>query len=174
MTDALTFLAALLLALTFLWSGAVKVGRAARWLEALGVYRVPRRFEPLVFVAVPAAEIGVAGLIVIGATKPAGALSVALLCAFTAALLRARKLEGDRLPCGCFGGTKEHDYRLLLARNLMLLLPAVVLMIAGNTSIRTVPDSIQPLPAALVVLGLGVIGWTAFEVARALRRNRHG
>ena len=174
MTDALRFFAALLLALTFLWSGAVKVGRAARWLEALGVYRVPRRFEPLVFVAVPVAEVAVAGLIVIGATKPAGALSVALLCVFCVALLRARRLEGDRLPCGCFGGTKEHDYRLLLARNLMLLVPAIVLMVSGNTSIRTVPDSIDPIPAALIVLGIGVIGWTAFEVTRALRRNRHG
>jgi hypothetical protein len=173
MIDVARFVSALLLTVTFAWAGAGKVVRARRWLEALSVYRIPKPLEPLVFVAVPVAEIASAGLILIGATKPAGALSAALLCAFCAALLRARREEGDRLPCGCFGGEKLRDYRLLLARNVALLLPATLLMVTGNTSIRTVPGSIEPLPALLIVVGLMVIGWTGFEVSKALRRGRH-
>ena len=172
MTDLAGFLSAALLMLTFTWSGMVKVGRPRRWLEALGVYRIPSPLQPLVFVAVPVAEIAIAGLILVGATKPAGALSVALLSSFCAALLRARKEEGDKLPCGCFGGEKERDYRVLLARNIALLLPAVVLMMSGDVSLRGRPGSVELLPALFVVLGITVIGWTAFEVSRALRRGR--
>ena len=68
MNDVVIFLAALLLAVTFGWSGTVKVVRTRRWLDALSAYRIPRPLEPLVFVAVPVAEIAIAGLILVGAT----------------------------------------------------------------------------------------------------------
>ena len=172
MTEILRFLAAAVIGLTFGWSGVVKVARGRRWSEALSVYRIPKPFEPLVFVAVPVAELLVTGAVLIGATKVAGALSVALLCAFCAALLRARQEEGDRLPCGCFGGEQVRDYRLLLLRNALLLIPAVVLMLSRSISIRTLPDTANLVPVVLVVLGVMVIGWMAFEVTRALKRGR--
>ena len=172
MTEILSFLAAAVIGLTFAWSGIVKVVRGRLWLEALSVYRIPKPLEPLGFVAVPVAELAVAGSVLIGATKVAGALSVALLSAFCAALMRARQEEGDRLPCGCFGGRKVRDYRLLLLRNALLLTPACILLLSPSISIRTLPDAANLVPVVLVVSGVMVIGWTGFEVTRALKRGR--
>ena len=174
MIEVARFFAVVVLVPVFLWAGAVKLLRPGRWREALGVYRLPSVAEPIVFVAAPIAELAVAVLILAGATKAGGALAVALLCGFCAALLRARSKEGDRLPCGCFGGNRTVDYRILLARNLLLLVPALLLLVLPNGSLADLARTVDPLPVVLIVVGALVIGWTAFEVARALTRGRAG
>jgi hypothetical protein len=174
MTEVLAFLAALVLVPVYGWAAVAKSVRPGRWRAALSVYRLPRVTEPIVFVAAPVAEAAIVGLILAGATKPAGALSVGLLCSFCAALLRARSKEGDRLPCGCFGGNRTRDYRLLLLRNIVLLVPSVTLMVSPPGSVTHVPSAIEPIPALLALIGLGVLLWMALEIARVLIRNRAG
>lgn len=172
MWEVFGFSAAVALVLVYGWAAVAKAMRPSAWRQALAVYRLPRPADPIVFVAVPGAEILVLVLIFAGASRPAGALSVALLCSFCAALLRARSKEGDRLPCGCFGGNRTRDYRLLLARNVILLIPSLVLMAGATSQVTRVPDRVEAVPALLIVGGLALLGWTAFEVSRAFSGDR--
>lgn len=166
--------AALVLALAFGWAALAKVTRLDAWRVALAGYRLPHGVERTARVAVPVAEVAVAALLLTGGdvTKTGAALSVALLSAFSMAVLRARRLQGDRLPCGCFGGSGARDYRLMLVRNAALgAVAAAVLLVPGVASYEVeAPAPSQLLPAALVALGLVLIVWLAVAAGRGARR----
>jgi hypothetical protein len=162
--DRASGLAAELLAAVFAWAAVVKVLRFRRWRTEVAGYRLPA--EGLVGAVVPLAETAVPVLVVSGFPAAAAILGLALLAAFSGAILRARRLQGDRLPCGCFGGRKRRDYRLLLARNLAL---GVVAMAALADPTRRPWTEIGPaemLPILLLGVGLAVTGFLAREVRR--------
>jgi hypothetical protein len=126
--------------------------------------------------AVPVLELAVALAILAGMTRPAGALTLALLAGFSLAVLRLRAIEGDRLPCGCFGKTTERDYRLMLLRNSFLtILAAVVVAAPAEMALLegfAAPEGSELLPLVLVVVGLGAAAWAVWSVNRSFRGGR--
>ena len=125
-------------------------------------------------VLVPVAEIVAGVLLAAGgdASKAGAALSVALLAAFSSAGLRARRSGGDRLPCGCFGGSGERDYRLMLVRNAILgAVAAAILTVPGAATYELeVPDASQIVPALLVAVGAGLAIWLLTTVVKGAGR----
>jgi hypothetical protein len=163
-------LAAELVALVFAWAAIGKALRFRRWRGQILGYGLPA--AGTLAVAVPLVEAGVPALVVGGFPTAAGALALGLLAAFSAAILRARRLEGDRLPCGCFGGGDRRDYRLLLARNLALGAVAAAALAdpAGDPWADVGPAEL--LPVVLLAVGLLMTAFLLREVRRlALART---
>lgn len=159
-----------LLAVAFFWAAIAKASRPSVWRSALVGYRLPAGTTTPALVLVPVAEIVAAVLLSAGgnATKAGAALSVALLGSFSLAVLRARRLQGDRLPCGCFGGSGSRDYRLMLVRNALLgsVAGAILLVPAVARYELEAPSAEQLLPALLVALGVVLIAWLVATVTR--------
>jgi len=162
MTDSLTFISAAALAITFAWAALSKLANYERWRGALRGYGLPGGLERVAAPSTPALEIVAVVLVLTGPLEVAGAVILALLASFCLVILRARASVGDRLPCGCFGGTKERDYRLMLIRNAVLAVPAGVLVLSGESGLierlRSVDQS-DVLPLGLVLLAGGLIAW---------------
>jgi hypothetical protein len=162
MTDPLTFVSAVALAIGFAWAALSKLAGYRRWRGALRAYGLPGGLERAALLGTPALEAVAVALILRGPLEIAGALMLALLACFSIVILRARTNQGDRLPCGCFGGTTERDYRLMLIRNAVLALPAVTLMLSGNSGLIDRLESFKgsdALPLGLVLLAGGLIVW---------------
>ena len=161
MPPALVQGAAGALAIVFGWASVAKLLRPRRWRAALDGYRLPSPVARSASLGVPGAEAAVAGLVVAGATRSGAALALALLAAFSLAVVRARHLAGDRLPCGCFGRAAVRDYRTMLIRNALLALLAAVVLLAGRDIALgrglDVPSSGELIPAALLCLGTGLV-----------------
>ncbi|MFN2589009.1 MAG: MauE/DoxX family redox-associated membrane protein [Actinomycetota bacterium] len=165
---------ALVLALTFGWAALAKVVRYDSWRTALGGYRLPEGLARVAAPGVPLAEAATAAALVAGGdtTRAGAALGVALVAAFSLAVLRARRPGDDRLPCGCFGGAGRRDYRLMLVRNAFLgAVAAVVLLVPRVAAFELdAPDASQMVPAALAALGLALLAWVLWAAARGVRR----
>jgi hypothetical protein len=165
-----------LLAVVFTWSAVAKLLQWGRWRHVLGRYRPSGWVRLIALPAVPALELAVVLALLAGMTRSAGALTLALLAGFSLAVLRLRSIEGDRLPCGCFGKTTERDYRLVLLRNSFLaILAAVVVAAPAETPLLegfAAPDGSELLPLILVVVGMGAAGWAAWSVNRSFRGGR--
>ena len=127
-------IASLLLAGVFAWAGGTKALRPERWRQDLQAYRLGRGARAAGLLLVPGLELGVTVALLAGAPRPAAAVALALLVAFSAAIIRARILVGsNQLACGCFGGHATRDYRLLLGRNAALVLLAASVMAFPGT-----------------------------------------
>lgn len=154
-------LAAAALALVFAWSAAAKLVRMGVWRAALEGYRLP--ITGALAVAVPVVEAAVPALVLAGASRAAAALALAALVGFSAAILRARALRGDRLPCGCFGKSDERDFRSMLARNASLGLLAGAVIAKGRDLEPLeglgAPGADDVVPVVLVIAGLSVLVW---------------
>ena len=162
MTDPFTFVSAVALAIAFGWAAISKLASLPRWRRSLRGYALPRVLERAALLGTPALEVVTVGIILTGPLDVAGALSLALLASFSVVVLRARATQGDRLPCGCFGGTTERDYRLMLVRNAVLGLPAGALMLSGNAGLINRLEAFKGsdfLPLGLVLLAGGLIVW---------------
>jgi hypothetical protein len=163
-------LAAELVALVFAWAAIAKALRFRRWRRQILGYQLPA--AGTLAVAVPLAEAGVPALVVGGFPTAAGALALGLLAGFSATILRARRLQGDRLPCGCFGGDDRRDYRLLLVRNLALGAVAAAALADPDRGPWTDVGPAELLPVILLALGLAVTAFLLREVGRlALARG---
>ena len=171
-------LAAAALALTFGAAAVAKLARRAAWRRTLGSYGLPPGASRLVGFAVPAVELGVAALALVGLGSSAGVLSIVALVAFSGAILLGRVRTGRRLECGCFGGSSSRDYRLLLARNLTLAGVAFVAWRAGEDAplVRSLgePAGADLLPVALVVLGLALAAWVGAVAFAGVGRRSGG
>ena len=165
------------LAVVFAWSACAKFVRYDDWRVALAGYRLPAAMERVARLLVPVAELFVPILFIAGAVKSGAGLVVALVAGFSLAVLRARSFEGDRLPCGCFGKTKVHDYRLMLIRNSFLGALAAVLLLAGDDVALFdgigAPGSSEVVPVTLTVVGLVGLGWALWAATSALRKGQH-
>lgn len=163
-----------LLAVAFFWAAIAKASRPSAWRAALSGYPLPPRLVVPALVLVPVVEIVAGVLLSAGgdAARAGAALSVALLSAFSLAVLRARRDGGDRLPCGCFGGSGRRDYRLMLVRNAFLggVAGAILLVPRIATYELEPPPPSQVLPAGLAALGVVSIAWLVTSVARGVRR----
>jgi hypothetical protein len=170
------FLARLLsfgLGLVFAWAAAAKIVRPAAWARALTGYRPPESLHAPVAIAVPVLEGGLAALFFAGQTRVASAATLALASLFSLAVLRARALRGSRLPCGCFGSTKERDYRVLIARNALLVAAAGALLIYGR-DVRGYPQAPSGdgwIAASLVAVGAALLVWLFVAVMSGFRRG---
>lgn len=175
MADSITGAAALVLAVLFGWAAASKTVRRGRWMEALGGYALPAGSVRLLSVAVPLAELSIVALMLSGRTKIGGAAAVVLLSAFSGSIVRARSMGGDRLPCGCFGGNRTLDFRLMLLRNTLLGGLAVVALIGPQVSVLSdwdPPAGGDLVPFALVLIGSGLVAWVARAALVALGAGR--
>lgn len=168
MTLALARFASVLLALAFAWSALGKTMSWQAWRTALAGYGLGPAERPAAVLA-PAVE-AVVALLLVATAELGAALAVALLSAFSLGVLRARSLQGDRLPCGCFGGARSRDFRLMLIRNwvLMLLCAAVLVSgLKGSVLAGGLPEDFETLPVILIVAGAGLGAWM-FKHTRVL------
>lgn len=158
------------------WAGIAKAVRFVAWRSSLVGYRLPRSAFPVVLIGLPVVELGTAALLLSPLSRAGAAVALALVSAFSAAVVRARAIAGNRVPCGCFGGLKTRDYRLMLVRNAVLGLAAAVVMIRGEAGSPlhgfAPPRANELLPAALVVLGVVFIGFVAWQAALMSRGHR--
>lgn len=173
MPDATARFAAMFLAAVFVWAAASKLFSFTRWNVTLNGYGLPRALRAIAAPAVPVLEI-VAATLLLFVTRTGAAAALAILSMFCLAILRAREKTGDKLPCGCFGGSEQRDYRTMLWRNAFLAgLAAIVLFAEGRVApvMPGAPAGGEWLAAALVVVGALVALWTALRVTDALRHK---
>jgi hypothetical protein len=175
MSDVWMTLASVLLAATFGWSGSLKVLRAERWRLDLVSYRLNRPLRAAGFLLLPWVEVGIAGALVAGAARTGAVLAIGLLGIFCVAIVRARLLLGtDKLGCGCFGGVRIRDYRLLLARNVALVALATVVVSSGRdpSAARGVdlggPSALLWLMSALSLIA---VAWVLWQASQRMRRQ---
>lgn len=165
------------LALLFGWASVAKLVRLRPWGATLRGYGLPGPVESLAFPVVPVAETAVPVLALSGHVRVAGGLALSLLLLFSAAVLRARRVRGRKLPCGCFGKTKSRDYRILLLRNAALGFAAVAALAGdpGRSPLDAVrwPVMAEAVPAVFVLLGAG-LGVSAVARIVRLRAARVG
>ena len=156
----------------------MKVLQAERWRLDLVSYRVNRLFRVLAFLLLPWVELGIAVALIAGAARSGAVLAIGLLGIFCAAIARARLVLGtDKLGCGCFGGARIRDYRLLLARNVALAALAAVIVFVSS---RRDPSAARGVglggPSALLwlipALALIAVVWVLWQVSQ--RRRRQG
>jgi hypothetical protein len=167
---------ALLLCALFGWASASKVLRWMSWREALRGYGLSGAAERAVAFGVPAAEACVALLLALRKASLGGAAALTLISLFSLAVLRARNVGGDEVPCGCFGRAGARDYRLLLGRNLLIGALAGGLLVLSNGSAAQ-PFGIEgrdAVPAVLTAIGLALATWLVWAVTLGLRGRGGG
>jgi hypothetical protein len=124
---------------------------------------------------VPAVEVVLAAMPFLGLASSAGLASLVALGLFSAAVVAGRIRVGRRLDCGCFGASTARDYRWLLARNGALAVVAAVAWQAGVDApvggSLGMPSGSDLVPAALVLLGLGLAVWVAVQTLVVVRRG---
>ncbi|MGH2749894.1 MAG: MauE/DoxX family redox-associated membrane protein [Actinomycetota bacterium] len=171
MSESFTFVAATVLAIAFGWAALAKLLGYERWRLALSGYRLPGMLERFARPGTIGVEAVIAALVLSGPLPVAGSLALAMLSALCLLILRARAARGDRLPCGCFGSTKERDYRLMLTRNAALAVPAAVLTLSDRPGLIERLASIEGseiLPLALVLLAGGLVVWITTGLSESL------
>lgn len=165
----------LALAIVLGWAGVAKVVSPAEWRGTVGKYALPGRLAPVAAVVVPTAELLTAILLLASFRTPAlqvaaSLCAAALLALFSLAILRLRTRVGNRLPCGCFGRRTERDYRVVVLRNVVLLMMSVYLY-ADAARISPAPDAHVTLPLLLVIAGVALAGWVVASATSALRKR---
>jgi|SRR5215831_5090029 len=128
------------LAALFLFTAGAKlailhqiVDKVAELLSSMGMNY--ERWKWPATIGVIAAEVVIAGLLIIPKTVRVGAIAAALLLiGFSVfALYYVYALHGDPLECGCFGNIIGSQLGLKTAlRNLGLLLPAIIVFFGQN------------------------------------------
>ena len=175
MPEVAARIAALLLCAIFAWAAAVKLLGYERWSAILDRYGLPPIVTAIARPTVPIAEAAIAIFGAFLSPRIGAAAALAVLAGFSLAVLRARRINGDKLPCGCFGGSEERHYRTMIIRNGVLGAFAAAVLLADEhvdpvaTALPTIDDA---LPVALVVVGFAVALWTAAQVSNAMRRSR--
>jgi hypothetical protein len=165
---------AFVLATTFAWASLVKIGRFSAWRDALSAYRLPEWARTGALALVPAVEATIAALFVVRATRVAAVASVVLLTGFSIFLYREARRRGARLPCGCFGRTRERDVRVSLARNAALVALAAWLLGRGSelSPWPPAPQGDEWIAAALTLAAAALATWAATTFTTAAARGR--
>lgn len=152
-----------LLGVVFVAAGVAKLGERYALLRLLrDTLRLPHRLAKAASRILPWLELALGIALAFGISVRVAAIAAsALLVVFTLGLAFAR-LQGHRqLDCGCFGRSSESDRTsLLIARNALFLVPAVVLL-ADNGAVS--------LPEHVVLLLFAVGLLTLLELVRGAR-----
>jgi hypothetical protein len=167
MTDSFTFVSAAVVAGAFGWAALSKLVSYERWRRALAGYKLPEALERVARLGTPALEAVVLAVVLSGPLPLAGALTLLMLAGFCLVVLRARAIRGNKLPCGCFGGADERDYRLMLVRNAILAIPAGVLALSGDAGLIDRLASIEGadyVPLGLVLGAAVLVAWVTMGV----------
>ena len=161
------------LGLLFAWAALAKIVRPQDWSAALQGYRLPQPLHKVSALFVPVAEAATAILFFFGVTRVASALTLLVTACFSMAIVRAFRLQGTRLPCGCFGSLKERDHRALLARNAGIGLAAASLLLYGRDvpGYPSTPSGDAWVAATLTVLGLASLLWLVTSVRSGFRKG---
>jgi hypothetical protein len=160
------------LALLFGWAGLGKLVRSERWRQDLTRYRLPRSLRISTFLLLPWVELSVAIGLVAGARAAGAAVALGLMAAFSLAIVRARLLQqGNKLGCGCFGGSALLDYRVMLLRN------AAMAALLGFVLVADAPEQSGQAPGRLLstLLGLVLVAavlWMGWQVRVHLQRRQ--
>lgn len=163
-------IAAILLVTTFVVAGAAKLFRYPRWRSTLEEYQLPVRVIGLISFGVPVAELSVATALIALSQSVGAAASLGLLALFSAAIARVAVVRGGRIPCGCFGGDRTRDYRLMLGRNALLSVAAAVVLLQGTEGgLVSSISGADILPVLLVTAGIGIVVLLASQMAGSLR-----
>jgi len=169
MPDLLAQLTGALLALVFGWAAIAKALNRRAWSAAVARYGPGIATKPAVLL-VPLVEGAVPVLLLIGEARAAALVATALLATFSLATLRAQKLAGSRLPCGCFGRSKTRDAKTVVARNAVLgLAAASILLDSRDPRAIAAPGASEALPVLLTVVGVTFIAWVLVTARSALR-----
>src|SRR5688500_14237574 len=140
MPEETAVFAAVLLAAVFVWAAASKLFSYRRWNTTLDGYGLPLAAKSVAAPLVPVAELATAVLLIV-ATRAGAAAALALLSLFCLAIFRARSITGDKVPCGCFGGSEHRDYRAMLWRNTALILLSAAILGSDEPVTFGVPDA---------------------------------
>ena len=160
------------LASIFTWAAIAKVARPGRWRSALARYELGRPLERVAAFGVPIAEALTVVVLLWGDARVGAALVAALISLFSLAIVRAREMQGDRIPCGCFGRASTRDVKDLLARNAFLGLGAAIVLLSGRRELEwTFPGASELVATLLVVLGMVLIAWVVSQASNTLRRR---
>lgn len=153
----------LVLAAVLGFSGAVKLRHPLAFAKAVGGYRIlPRALVRPAALAIALAEAGCAGLLAVPLTRLAGlALAGGLVGAFLAAMSLALA-RGQRIGCGCFGGTADLDIVGLPSVLRALLLEIIVVTSALARPAAAPAPGVRVLAAALML----VLVFLLAEIAR--------
>ena len=165
-------IAGLLLAGAFAWAAVAKVFVYRRWRQIVTRYGLPSGLDAVIAPVVPVGEAAIATTIVGFEPRVGAAAALAALSLFSFAIVRARSITGDRLPCGCFGGGEDRHYRTMLWRNAALGGLAAVVLFARPQHVLTrpsFPTGAELIPAALVVVGVALALWTALQALGVFR-----
>jgi hypothetical protein len=162
--------------IAFAWSAIAKFAGRRRWLRALAAHRLPPPADELAGWAVPVAEALVPVLAAMGYRRASAAWAFALLAVFSVALVRARRLVGRDIPCGCFGGRGTIDVGRALARNGALAALAGLAFVTGTDVAPSLPSptGADAIPAAFTAAGLVVLVTAVWRSAVWLGRGRNG
>jgi uncharacterized membrane protein YphA (DoxX/SURF4 family) len=120
-------LLALALAAVFAWAAVAKLLHRPTTSRSFAAFGLP--VPDTLAVAVPVSEIVLAAVLVVNPALGA-TLALAVLAAFTTQLLLARRRGADT-GCGCFGGSRPATPNVELARNAVLALAAVAVLVTA-------------------------------------------
>jgi hypothetical protein len=164
-------------AVAFGWSALAKISAPERWRRALAGHALQQGLARSVAVGVPVAELAVPASVIAGAPAAGCVLALLLLTLFSAAVVWTRIRGGDvTVACGCFGGTRARNYRLLLARNVALGLVATAGLGASSPAMALpgAPGTSELLPFGLAVSAAVVAVFTSWRATTWLRRAGRG
>src|SRR5829696_814804 len=148
----------LAVAAVLLGAALAKIRARREFIRGLEAYGVPGRARPAVWALVVTVEGTLGALLAIGVfTRPAAYGAIALGLVFVAALVRARLSGARRLPCGCFGGRREHSTWFLLTRAGVFTVLAVVAAAVQEGKIAR-PSAEATMLASLALVALAVVG----------------
>jgi hypothetical protein len=172
LSDAAYF-SATALSIVLVVSAWNKLRSPARFRAALGTFKtIPALSIPTLVVAVPGAELLVAGLQWVPSLRPwIGVVAIAMLVAFTLLLLHSL-LSGEHADCGCFGSVAPEKVSWFsIVRNVVLIGFAVIGVVVGDGASRgALPATLSGAGAGLLVLVLDQLGalWskTSYEPGR--------
>lgn len=179
--EALLLAARLFLALVFIVAGIGKLTDQPGFRTALADFGVPLALTPFAAPLIPLLEIAVTIALLTTVVAWWGSVgAVALLILFTVAII-ANLVQGRQPDCHCFGQThSEPASWTSVARNVVLLIPAALILAAGSTeteiSITSWADRLSlsnPFvvgAAAVLVAIIAALGWLCLTLFRRYGR----
>jgi hypothetical protein len=176
MPETTARIASILIAGAFAWAAGSKLLGYRRWRNVLDRYGLPQPLRAVSAPTVPLVELAIAVTVLVVSPRIGAIAAVAVLAVFSLAIMRARALQGDRLPCGCFGGTSERNYQTMIVRNVLLGTLATIVGvsdIATGIGLPSAPTAADTLPVVLVIAGCALALWTGIQAASSLRRREH-